>query len=648
MPQEKIRVIPNDPTLSPYPLGAQQREGSVRFTLEAPANSVCELILCKKRANSRPLTFVFPTQSAYGNIHMLTIEGLTDGQWSYYYRVDGIDIPDPCGQNFIGANKWGDVSRLSTPYKTLLTLDQFDWEDDKNPNLPWNELFIYRLHVRGFTIHKSSKVKNKGTFAGIIEKLPYLQSLGITAIELMPAYEFEEIELTGGLHQFPTGRTNYWGYNRSYYYAPKAAYAGKEFAPDSFKELVKTFHKAEIEVFMEFYFTPETSTQQVLDILRYWRINYHIDGFHILGNAHLPTIAADPLLANTRLFADTWTGCDSEPTPNFRQYLHSVSTGKVVKNHYEELTTPLPPVNKKKSNEHLAYIHNGFQIDIRRFLRGDEGMIGSFTMRMRENPQDIHVVHYLATNNGFTLKDNFTYEGKHNEINGEQNRDGVNDNFSFNCGEEGPCTSRLVNQLRKTQIFNALSLLFLSQGIPLIQAGDEMGHTQYGNNNAWCQDNTISWLDWKDLRKNREIFQFFNFLVGLRKSHPVFRNPLPLTQSDPKGYGLPDISFHGLEPWRPNFDPFCRQSAILYEGRYATTTDETFYLLCNMYWIPSEFWLPSLKEGYEWRMVFSTGAKNKKGLPSLENPLKLKHQKRLMVESRGIVLLVMRKKETDD
>jgi glycogen operon protein len=581
---------------------------------------------------------------------MLTIEGLTDGQWTYHYRIDGIDIPDPCGTNFIGAEKWGDVSRLSTPYQTLITEDDFDWEDDVHPHLPWNELFIYRLHVRGFTIHKSSKVKNKGTFDGILEKLPYLQSLGVTAIELMPAYEFEEIELAGGLQQFPTGRTNYWGYNRSYYYAPKASFAGKAFAPTAFKELVKVLHKVGIEVFMEFYFTPEMSTQQVLDILRYWRMTYHIDGFRILGNVHLPTIANEPLLANTRLFADSWVSCDSEPTPNFRQYLHSVSTGKIIETN-PKATSSTSLVKKRKSYGHLAYIHNGFQVDIRRFLRGDEGMIGSFTLRMRENPQDIHIVHYLASNNGFTLKDTFTYEQKHNEINGEQNRDGINDNYSFNCGEEGPSSNRLVNQKRKTQIFNALTLLFLSQGVPLVQAGDEMGHTQYGNNNAWCQDNTISWIDWKDLRKNKDIFDFFNFLVKLRQNHFVFRNPLPLTQSDTKGYGLPDISFHGLEPWRPNFDPFCRQSAVLYEGRYAKqsdgTADETFYLLCNMYWIPSEFWLPSTEEGQEWRLVFSTASKNKKNLPSIEKPLPLKSQKRLMVESRGIVLLVSRKVENE-
>ncbi|KIR02169.1 Glycogen debranching enzyme [Lachnospiraceae bacterium TWA4] len=567
MNNNKLTVIPNNFLISPYPLGAHKTSKGIRFSVEAPTDAICELVLYYKAMTDEPIVFSFPTYSFYGNIRVLIIAGLEKRGWSYHFRINGKDLPDPYGRNFIGTSIWADVSRLESPYRTLIIEDSFNWEEDNLPNHAWNDLFIYRLHVRGFTIHKSSKVRNKGTFAGVVEKLPYLQSIGVTAIELMPVYEFEEIEQTPLPHRRPTGQINYWGYTSSHYYAPKASYAGKSskgFAPTAFKELVKAFHKAGIEVFLEFFFTKETPAWMALDILRYWKITYHIDGFRILGHANLEAIAGDPLFANTRLFADNWTNCE-------------------------------------KQTHNLAISNIGFQTDIRRFLRGDEGMIGSLSKRMRENSEDLPIVHYLASNNGFTLKDTFTYEKRHNEINGEQNRDGMNDNYSFNCGEEGPSTNRLVNHIRKSQIFNALTLLFLSQSIPLIQSGDEMGRTQYGNNNAWCQDNTISWIDWKDLRKNKEVFNFFQFIVNLRKNHLVFHNSNVLTQTDPKGYGIPDISFHGLEPWRPNFDPFCRQCGILYSGQYACDADGNpdydFYLLCNMYWIPSEFLLPRPKKG---------------------------------------------------
>ena len=611
-----------------YPLGVTPVEGGAAILVQAEGTDV-KLLLYRAGEKEVWKTVDFKEENRVGNVWSMFLreEGL-DGL-EYQFQADGRIFSDPCAKNVTGRAVWGDMERAGKPDRCRFAWESFDWAGDKKPEIPYSETILYRLHVRGFTKHPSSGVKARGSFSGVREKIPYLKDLGITSVELMPVTEFEEVmtardERSG--EEYPTGRINYWGYGSSYLFAVKSAYksAASASAEREFMELVKALHREGMECILEFYFTGKEPAARVLEALRFWVEEYHVDGFHLSGFAPIALIAADPFLKATKLFAADWG-------PAFegqRGSGYPAPGGGIV------------PVREKN----LAEYNAGFQDVMRRFLKGDEGMIQEFMYRARRNPADFAVINYMANTNGFSLMDLVSYDRKHNEENGEENRDGSDYNYSWNCGEEGPSRKKKIAALRKKQLKNALLLLFLSQGTPLLLAGDEFGNTQKGNNNAYCQDNEISWLNWKLLKTNAWLYGFVRALIAFRKRHPLFHMAREPRLMDYKSCGRPDLSYHGENAWKPEYENFRRQLGMLYWGPYGEweekSADDTFYVVYNMHWEPHTFGLPRLPKGQLWHVVCDT-SKETENLDGGAEPV-LENQTHAVLPPRSILVLCSR------
>ena len=435
------------------------------------------------------------------------------------------------------AENTGLCQRERRTLRTRIVTDTFDWGKSQFPHLKKEDVIAYSLHVRGFTKHSSSGVAHKGTFDGVTEKLPYLQKLGINQIHLMPVYEFDENQR----------HVNYWGYGKAYFFAPKASYAAGD-PVNEMKSLVRQMHLAGIEVILEMPFTEGTTFSLILDCLRYWVMQYHVDGFIVNPYICNPDeLAKDPVLAKSKIL-------------------------------------------KKE---------DGFQNVMRRFLKGDEGMIRDVICQLKN--QDTQLYNYIASHNGFTLCDVVSYDGKHNEANGENNLDGPDYNYSWNCGAEGNSRKKAVNELRKNQIFNAFFLLLFAQGMPCILSGDEFMNTQKGNNNAYCQDNLISWLDWNQLSRQEELYTFVCRLIALRKA---CMKQIAKKSEDTMGRrGIPQISYHGEDAWQMPAGRASRQLGVFY---HEESTEKDFYIAYNMHWLSHSFALPSLPKGMEWVCIAGT------------------------------------------
>lgn len=543
----------------------------------------------------------------------------------YCVNISGIEIKDTYGYCFYDGEKtfidsyakciWGNEQYGKIPKKLTGAFYKgtFDWEGDKPLRIPYSDSIIYQLHVRGFTRHVSSGVADKGTYEGLVEKIPYLKELGITAVELMPCYEFLEKEERPALderipaaYQDAEPVLNYWGYKEGYYYAPKRAYAAGSNPVFSFKNMVKELHKSGIEVILQFYFPDEVSKLLIIDVLRYWVYEYHIDGFHLKGN-RIPhdMAAADPMLKDSKLI-------------------------------YYGFPTAELYGNKAPAYKNLAECRDDYMYDMRRFLKSDERMLGNILHHMKVNPKEQAVVHYITECNGFTLHDLVSYDRKHNEDNGENNLDGNPYNASWNCGAEGKTKKKPVLDLRLKQMKNAFLLSLFSQSTPMILAGDEFANSQKGNNNAYCQDNLISWLNWNDIDKNKELHAFVKDVIAFRKEHTLLHQSKEYTMLDDLACGYPDLSYHSEEPWKCSYDDLTRHFGMMYCGNYSEDTKEknTFiYLAVNMHWIPHEFALPKLPEGIKWRLVYDTGSKNGR-MDTI-----LKKQNSLIVNERSIQVL---------
>ena len=426
-------------------------------------------------------------------------------------------------------------------------------------------------------------------------------------------------------------RLNYWGYGPSYLYAVKAAYgSGNGISPEAeLKTLVKKLHQEGMECIVELYLTGKEAPDQVLEVLRYWVLEYHVDGFHLSGFPPLLLAGESPFLSEIKLFADNWNELLSRrPAVGYL----APKTGKAS-------------VREK----HLAEYGPSFQENMRRVLKGDEGMVQALAWHIRRNPADHAVINYMANTNGFTMADMVSYDRKHNENNGEENRDGSDYNYSWNCGEEGATKKKKIKKLRWQQLKNAYLLLFLSQGTPLLLAGDEFGNSQEGNNNAYCQDNEISWLDWRLAETNRQQLEFVRGLIAFRKAHPVFHMDREPRIMDYRSCGRPDLSYHGENAWKPEYEAFRRQLGVLYWGPYQLkedqTEDDTFYVIFNMHWEPHMFGLPRLPQGQEWRIVCDSAKETADGAFSKENELPLKNQLHTAAAPRSILILRAEKKE---
>ena len=546
--RQKIRT----PDFTP---GIKRTETGMHLCVEAPG-TFCHLAIYET-GKKQGVRIPFSPEERVGDLWMMELAGDDFSGLEYTIETEQGELPDPCGRIYTGHERWGDLKAALRPMRCRFPEETYDWEMDQPLKHPYDETILYRLHVRGFTRHTSSGVGERGTFRALTEKIPYLKELGITAVELMMPNEFQEVMMEDGADGnpyatgAPTGRLNYWGYGEGYLFAPKASYtSGKEKEPErEFKDLVKEFHKNDIEVLVELYFTGKESAALAQEAVRFWVYEYHVDGVHLSGFAPAELLASDPLLADTKLLAGSWDGVRVPKT---------AAASKL-----------------RERRWHLGEYNEGFLTDMRRVLKGDEDQVGRLIYQTRRNPDAYGVINYMAATNGFTMMDMVSCEQKHNEANGENNRDGNDYNYTWNCGIEGTTRKRKIVQMRKKQLRNAFLLLFLSQGTPMFLAGDEFGNSQNGNNNAYCQDNEISWLNWHQLETNRDIYEFVKYMIAFRKAHPVFHLPMEPKNIDYLVCGHPDVSYHGVKTWCPEFENFRRQLGILYCGEYGRRADGT-------------------------------------------------------------------------
>lgn len=554
----------------PFPQGCTVEGQTANFSVAVPEGQTCELIIYKKGARASAFSQEMPYSDVAGNLHFLSVVLEQPEDYEYCYKIGGKIVPDPYGKAFSGREHWSvSKGKEKRTLRTRIVTDTFDWEKSQFPHLKKEDVIAYSIHVRGFTKHSSSGVAHKGTFDGVTEKLPYLQKLGINQIHLMPVYEFDENQR----------HVNYWGYGKAYFFAPKASYAAGD-PVNEMKSLVRQMHLAGIEVILEMPFTEGTTFSLILDCLRYWVMQYHVDGFIVNPYICNPDeLAKDPVLAKSKIL-------------------------------------------KKE---------DGFQNVMRRFLKGDEGMIRDVICQLKN--QDTQLYNYIASHNGFTLCDVVSYDGKHNEANGENNLDGPDYNYSWNCGAEGNSRKKAVNELRKNQIFNAFFLLLFAQGMPCILSGDEFMNTQKGNNNAYCQDNLISWLDWNQLSRQEELYTFVCRLIALRKA---CMKQIAKKSEDTMGRsGIPQISYHGEDAWQMPAGRASRQLGVFY---HEESTEKDFYIAYNMHWLSHSFALPSLPKGMEWVCIAGT----KEGVLDEKEAVPVK-DKKVQLEERTIKVFVGRR-----
>lgn len=590
-----------------YPKGVTRTTDGIQFVLKADRpDTQIEISLCKGARELQRVTV--PPDYRCGQLYSVVLECPAEAD-SYRYYQDGRFLVDFYARRVTGLERYG---QKKTDVRYFLPGREYDWEDDRRPLLPYSEMILYGIHVRGFTKHVSSGVSNRGTYEGLVQKISYLKELGINAVELMPCYEFDEVQTREEPYQDDgKKKVNYWGFQSGYYYAPKSAYAASKDPTVSFCDMVKQLHRNGIEVIMQFYFPEMSGQSEIAEILRFWVENYHIDGFHLIGaGLPLPAIATDPFLRDTKL-----------------------------------IMAQLPPADRSHHkgervwSKNLAYFSEGFTYDMRKFLKGDDDCLNRALQHFRDNREDAAVINALTCYNGFTLNDLVSYERKHNEANGEENRDGSEYNLSWNCGAEGPSRKKQVLALREKQMRNGLAFVFLSQGVPYLQSGDEFAQTQNGNNNPYCQDNETTWLNWKRMAKYQAFHEYVKKLIAFRKAHRVFHKEEPLRIMDYIGCGYPDVSYHGEEAWRPVLENYSRHVAVMYCGKYACdrkqNPDAFFYVAYNMHWEAHSFALPRLPKGMKWQCCMDTAdPEGFVGIPVESD--KAKKNQTVQVEARSV------------
>ena len=607
-------------------MGLTRTDGGIHVSAVAAAKACSLLLFVKEDKNGKEARFrevrniPFPEEGKTGHVWSMTLKGAFDDLY-YAFEADGTRFSDPYGRSFAGRERWGRLSHAKRLLLTPVAEPEFDWQGDRPLHIPYEDSIVYRAHVRGLTKHASSGTEHRGTFRGVVDKIPYFKKLGITTLELLPPVEFQEVMMPENVEGNPygmcepTGRLNYWGYAKAGMFAPKASYADPGTNPvTEFKYMVRELHKAGLEVVPELYFSGKEVPEFVLETVRFWVREYHVDGIHLTGYAPTVLLAKDPYLADTKLWALSW---EAEK----------------------------PAAGEKK---HLGEYNDGFLIDMRRALKGDEEQMSSLIYRNRRNPAETGVLNFMAGTNGFTMMDMVSYDQKHNEANGENNRDGSDYNYSWNCGAEGHVRKKKIQELRSRQLRNAMLLLFLSQGTPVLLAGDEFGNSQNGNNNAYCQDNEISWLNWNLNKWDQALLDFVKHVIAFRKAHPVFHMEQEPRVMDYLACGHPDISYHGVNAWQPEFENFRRQIGILYCGAYAKKpngeNDDFFFVIFNMHWEPHSFALPNLPKNLVWSLAFDTSDSAAGGYYEEGQERQILNQKNYMVPSRSVLVFQGKKK----
>ncbi|BBP02324.1 glycogen debranching protein GlgX [Sulfuriferula nivalis] len=687
----------------PLPLGTHESEGGVNFALFSRHATRIRLDLFERSADATPVrTIDFdPDRNRTGDVWHIWVNGIRPGQL-YGYRVDGPYLPgeghrfnfhklllDPFATAISALQKWdfgpargcdpdapeqdkvrSEIDDAGTMPKSVFTSEHFHWQDDSPPRHLWAKTVIYEMHVRGFTIHSNSGVTHGGTYRGLIEKIPYLQELGVTAVELMPIHEFNEYQ-SAGIHP-QTGQLlkNYWGYDPVTFFAPKATYSsagGLGQQKLEFKEMVRALHQAGIEVILDVVFNHTAEGNElgptlcfrgidnaifymlaadqrhyqdytgtgntinanhlvvrdhILTALRYWVVEMHVDGFRfdlasvlgrdetgkLLANAPLlERIAEDPILGDVKIIAEAWDAAGAYEVGSF-------------------------------SEQRWAEWNGRYRDDVRRYWRGDNGMLGLFVSRICGSA-DIYSgsgkgpknsINFVTCHDGFTLNDLVSYCNKHNDANGENSRDGTDANYSDNYGVEGVATDAAIEAVRKTQIKNFLLTLMISRGVPMLLSGDEMRRTQGGNNNAWCQDNETSWHDWSGLEQHREIFRFTQGMIAFRRDHSILSKEQFYTDADvhwfdPQG-GLPD--------WADS-------KAKLFACLIHEDAQRAILLMFNAGTEAVDFSLPLLKTGTCWHLAVDTSHEAPQDLyVAGEEPLLPNTQTYCLLPRSSAILLV--------
>lgn len=637
--------------------GACVASNGVSFTINSHGATRCTLLLFKPQAPKPYARIPFPDSYRIGDTYSMLVFDIKPDEFEYAFSFDGPYEPakgllfneenvllDPYSRAVTGQRKWGEKPEggKDFEYRARVVKSSFDWGNIKQLEQPFEDLVIYETHVRGYTKDKSSGVSAPGTFAGLKDKIPYLKDLGINAVELMPIFEFDEMEsarVVDGVQLY-----NYWGYNTVSFFAPNTSYAFNEehnHEGDELKSLIKALKENGIEVILDVVFnhtaegnemgpcfsfkgidnnvyymlTPDAHYYNfsgcgnvmncnhpvvrsfIIDCLRHWAIEYRVDGFRfdlasILGRDQngapmanppiLESLAFDPVLGKMKLIAEAWDAGGLYQVGSF------------------------PSWNR------WAEWNGRYRDDMGSFLKGDDGMAGNAITRITGS-RDLYSpesrghkasVNFLTCHDGFTLYDLYSYNEKHNEKNGWNNTDGDNNGHSWNCGAEGETDDPNVNGLRRRLIKNAFAALLCSRGPAMFFAGDEFCNTQFGNNNAYCQDNIISWLDWSRLEEFKEIHDFVRHMIQFRKEHPILRK-----MTKPSSCQFPEISVHNGTPFNASTDYKTKLIGIMYAGRNEEDTEDDIVFYCmNAYWEPLVMQLPVLPNGKHWHVDTNTNA----------------------------------------
>ncbi len=557
----------------------------------------------------------------FGNLYSVRVTGIDPSLWGYLYYLDGPGgrkaFEDPYARGFVTVNAAED--NAGRRVCRLFPVPDAELPAFRTRPVPvWEDQLFYSLHVRGFTMDPASGVSEPGTFRGVTEKIPYLLSLGVTGVLLQPLYEPRPGIRSYGVQERPT----YWWYGESFYFAPREIYADG----DPMKELaamVDALHDAGLLVLMQVSFPMTVSSQTQTDVLRFYVTHYGIDGFRLIGHIASPAaIVTDPLLADTLLLYDGF------PYDEIRR----------VDEEHPERGIP--------QTDHLAECGNEFSRLVRRMVKSDDYCFPAFSGMFTETAADHGRIRYICDNDGFTLRDLVSYNEKHNDANGEDNRDGENENYSWNCGAEGETDDEEVLALRRKQARNFLTLLFLSQGTPLIHMGDERWNTRGGNNNPYDQDNPTGWMNWEETEMSRRTLEFVRRLSAFRRDHPVLRMQTPFRGTDYKSFGFPDLSLHGAEAWRPHIDNFSHTLGWLFCEAYAGEEEKSgrhaalslLYVGINTYWKEETLALPRLPAGFVWDLVIDT-ADERGFLPGVNM---LKDRSEIRLAPRSMVVLCTR------
>ena len=641
-----------------FPFGAYVLDDGVNFSIFSKDAESCTLLLYHHGDREPYVEIPYPDEFRIGNVFTMMVFGINIETTEYGYRFGGKYEPrrgllfdetrpllDPYAKSVSGRSVWGREPDPDDPFphRGQVIYEDYDWMGDTPLEIPENELIIYEMHVRGFTRHPSSGVKHPGTFAGMIKKIPYLKELGINCVELMPIFEFDEFD---NPRSYDGNRLyNYWGYSTVDFFAPKAGYAAS--APlgleaDELKNLICNLHSNGIEVILDVVFnhtaegnengpcisyrgidnrtyyllTPDGYYQNfsgcgntmncnnavvrgcIIDCLRYWAASYHIDGFRfdlasiltrdengapMMMPPLIESLARDAVLGRCKLIAEAWDAGGLYQVGSFPSW--------------------------KRWSE-----WNGRYRDcLRKFIKGGAEQAPELYRRiagskdMYSERSSTASINYVTCHDGFTLYDLFSYNEKHNIANGEDNRDGCNDNDSWNCGAEGSTDDPEINALRMRQMKNIMTILMTSRGTQMILSGDEFANTQFGNNNAYCQDNEVSWLDWGGLERHPELYGYVKALIAFRKANPVIR----CTTFDEahNGTGYPELSFHSSEPWQLDMSAPTLVFGYMFAqdaAKYGLERDRFIYIAVNSHWEAHDFMLPIIPAHMKWYREFSS------------------------------------------